>query len=195
MSYQIAILRHTYMPDLQSDRSPRIYSDSHNVPIEYDTADAAKTQIAEWEGEVYITSHNESGRPTYLVVESVDGDYIHNGRNGDLSNYDWDGWQDFCSRDDDACGECSGCTKHMIDQDREYLLGKAIKDTLKFTIPTDPDHYGSEFQEYMIDEFEQFAKNYLKKLGYHAETYRTHVIPIDDDYDLRLKVWTAYCNS
>ncbi len=69
------------------------------------------------------------------------------------------------------------------------------KEKIQFAIPTDPDNYGSEFQDYMIDEFEQFAKEFLSELGYEVETYKTQIIPSDDDYDLRLKVWTAYCNG
>lgn len=66
---------------------------------------------------------------------------------------------------------------------------------IQFAIPTDPDNYGSEFQDSMIDEFEEFAEKFLTDLGYDVETYRVQEIPSDDDYDLRLKVWTAYCNG
>jgi len=125
MTYQIAILRHAYIPDLQGDETPRIYSDNQDNPIEYEAFDEAKSVIAEWDEEVYILSHNESGRPTYLVVKAVDGDYIHGGRNSDASNYDWSASD--CSRNDgDACGECNDCNRLMINQDCQYLLDNAV---------------------------------------------------------------------
>jgi len=127
-TYQIAILHHYYHPDLQGGETPRIYCDDDNNPIEYDTIEDARAVIDEWDNDIYVTSHNESGRPIYLVVESVDGDYIHGGRNGDGSNYDWDGYEDFCARldGDNCCGECQGCIRYMIDADREYLLNSAV---------------------------------------------------------------------
>ena len=125
--YQIAILRHAYYPDLQGVEAPKIHADDRNDPVEYDTVDEAKDVIAEWDNEVYVLSHNESGRPSYLVVEAVDGDYIHGGRYGDMSNYDWAEWESYCTHnDDDACGECHGCHESMIAEDRDYLLGRAV---------------------------------------------------------------------
>lgn len=113
MYYQIATLKHYYYPDLQGDEQPRIDETL------YDTIDEAKDVIAEWDDGVYITDHNESGRPTYVVVESVDADYIAGGRNQDASNYDWDGAEH-------DCGECNVCLRMMIEQDRQYLLDHAV---------------------------------------------------------------------
>lgn len=129
MTYQIAILRHTYMPDLQGDRMPRIQCDDDNNPIEYDTIAEAKEVIDSWDDDVYVTSHNESGRPTYLIVESASGEWVHGGRNGDGGNYDWDGYEDFCTHidgDGNCCGECNGCIEYMIDADRDYLRSAAV---------------------------------------------------------------------
>ncbi len=117
--YEIAILGHYYHPDLQGKETPRIHCDERNNPIEYDSLEDARAVIDEWNDDVYILSHNESGRPTYLIVANVDGDYIHDGRNGDLSNYDWDDAS--CT-----CGECNTCFQMCIAQDREYLLGSAV---------------------------------------------------------------------
>lgn len=125
MSYQIAILRHTYMPDLQGERSPRFFSDRNDNTVEFETVEEARAMIDEWNSEVVVLSNNESGRATYLIVEDVDGDYIRGGRNGDMSNYDWGDFEKFCSHDD-ACGECSGCINYMIDQDRQYLTNNAV---------------------------------------------------------------------
>jgi len=75
------------------------------------------------------------------------------------------------------------------------IKGDDEMDTIDFVIPTDLDNYGSESSEQTVDEFEKFAKTYLKSLGYNAHTYRAQAIPNDDDYDLRLSVWTAFCRS
>ena len=110
---KIAILKHTYQPDLQGMETPRIYD------ADYDTLDEAAAQIAEWDNEIYVTEHNESGRPTYLVVDDLAADYVNGGRNQDMSNYDW-------SDADCECGECNDCCTMAILQDRDYLLGAAL---------------------------------------------------------------------
>lgn len=110
---KIAILKHAYHPDLQGDEMPRIYEE------EFDTLEDATERIEEWNNETYYLSHNESGRPTYVVVEDVDADYVEGGRNEDMSNYDWDGAA--CE-----CGECNKCISMMIGQDRGYLLSNAL---------------------------------------------------------------------
>lgn len=124
-TYQIATLKHCYQPDLQGDEMPRIYSDHHGQPIEYDSVAESQAVINEWDADIYVTDHNESGRPTYVIVESGHGDYIHGGRNGDMSNYDWD--DNSCKRNNgDCCGECNECFFMMIEQDRQYLLSSAV---------------------------------------------------------------------
>jgi hypothetical protein len=111
--YQIAKLAHYYKPDIQGDEQPRVYTEL------YDTIDEAQAVIAEWDEDVYITDHNESGRPTYVIVEDAVADYIANGRHQDMSNYNWDNAE--CT-----CGECTTCSAMMIGQDRDYLLTNAL---------------------------------------------------------------------
>ena len=110
---KIATLKHTYMPDLQGKRQPRIHGE------DYETLDDAIAKITEWNNDIYVTDNNESGRPTYVVVEDVPADYVSGGRNEDMSNYDWDNAA--CD-----CGECGVCCEMMIDQDRQYLLNWAL---------------------------------------------------------------------
>lgn len=113
MYYQIATLPHYYAPDIQGQEKPRIDDEM------YDTIDEAKAAIAELEDGIYYLDHNESGRPTYVVVDDVTADYIASGRNEDMSNYDWENAK--C-----GCGECSTCFDMMIGQDRDCLLTAAV---------------------------------------------------------------------
>lgn len=116
----IAILKHAYHPDLQGMEQPEIYCEENtDIPVDFETLEEAKAQIEKWNDETYYLSHNESGRPTYLVVENVDADYVRSGRNQDMSNYDWDDA-------DCECGECNVCCSMMIGQDREYLTQNAL---------------------------------------------------------------------
>ena len=110
---QIAKLGHYYQPDIQGSEQPRIAEEL------YDTIDEAKAVIAEREDGVYLLDHNESGRPTYVIVDDVTAYYITSGRHQDMSNYDWHNAE--CE-----CGECNTCMAMMIGQDREYLLTNAV---------------------------------------------------------------------
>lgn len=116
----IAILRHAYHPDLQSMEQPKVLcEDGTDTPVDYETLEDAIAEVNERNGETYYLSHNESGRPTYVVVDDVDAEYVRSGRNGDMSNYDWD-------NADCDCGECNECCEMMIGQDREYLIKNAL---------------------------------------------------------------------
>ena len=116
----IAILKHGYHPDLTGIEQPRFELDHNGNPREFEL-DEAKRIIEQWENEPYVLSHGESGRPTYLIVESIDGNNIYSGRNGDMSTYDWPDDMN-CN----ACGECTACMQLMIDQDRDYLIRHAV---------------------------------------------------------------------
>lgn len=125
MSYHIAILKHVYQPDLQGDRQPQWRTDHHDDLISYDSPEEARAEIADAESEIYVTGNNESERPEYIIVDDVTADYIRDGRNMDLSNYDWDNCS--CKRNNgECCGECNECITLMIDQDRDYIRARAI---------------------------------------------------------------------
>ncbi|APU89152.1 hypothetical protein Rctr71_033 [Virus Rctr71] len=112
---KIVTLRHAYQPDLQGMERPRIEE------VYHDTLQKAIDQIQEWDSEIYYLAHNEYTRPTYIVVEDVDADYVEGGRFEDMSNYDWDEDME-CG----TCGECNTCIRIMIEQDRQYLLNAAL---------------------------------------------------------------------
>lgn len=118
MSFLIAILRDAYQPDLQGLEAPKFYEVDDKI-IDFDSADEAFAKVGELDDAVYYTSHGESGRPKYLVVDDVSANYIISGRGGDMGNYNWD------SADCD-CGECSTCFAMMIDQDRDFLKDNAL---------------------------------------------------------------------
>lgn len=111
-SLKIAVLRHAYQPDMQGMERPGILGEEY-------TLDEAVAKIEEINSNVYVLEHGESGRPTYVVVEWVDANWVEGGRNQDMSNYDWDGAG--CD-----CGECAECTAMMIAQDRDYILAHAL---------------------------------------------------------------------
>jgi hypothetical protein len=117
MNLRIATLKHAYRPDLQGMEQPIIEEDV------YDTLAEAVAVIEKWNSEVYVTDHNESGRPTYVVIDDRDAHYIETGRGEDMSNYTW-------TDEDEArcgsCGECQDCLDTMIAQDRDYLLKNAL---------------------------------------------------------------------
>ncbi len=118
--FYIAILGNYYLPDIQGERSVRWASHEQGEAMPFDSIEEAKAWIEEAESDVYVTSHNEAGRPEYMVVDERVYDYISGGRNQDMSNYDWDGAE--CD-----CGECETCIDMMIDQDRDYVRGEAQK--------------------------------------------------------------------
>lgn len=108
MTYKIVELKNTYTPDLQGDRQPIVLDEAYENYT--DTQDA----VYELDHEVYVTSNNEADRPDYLIVEEIDADYVEDGRNMDMGNYNW-------SESECDCGECSDCCEMMISQDRAYL--------------------------------------------------------------------------
>jgi uncharacterized protein YjbI with pentapeptide repeats len=114
MKYKIVQLGVFYLPDLQGDRTPRI------LPDLYNTVADARMVVEALDMAIYHLQHNEAGRPDYLILREVDADFIESGRNGDGGNYDWGGAE--CD-----CGECSTCTKMMIDQDRWYCRHHQIQ--------------------------------------------------------------------
>jgi hypothetical protein len=124
-TYMIAILRNVYQPDLSGLGTVRFYheepNDQHH-PEYYSTIEDAQEQIDMLEDDSYYTCNGEAGAPEYIIVDDDIGDYILDGRNGDLSNYDWSDCG--CERgdDNDCCGECQECLEYMIDQDRQYIL-------------------------------------------------------------------------
>lgn len=128
-TYHIAILRHVYQPDLQGDEQVTFATEpdsGHNDMITFDTPEEAHAEIAEWADDIYVTEHNESGRPTYAVVDDLTAEYVIGGRNGDMGNYDWD--DNDCKRNDgECCGECDDCLSMMINQDRDYIIASAVK--------------------------------------------------------------------
>lgn len=111
--YKIAILRHAYYPDLQGLETVRF------AEGEFETVDDAIATVREMDGDIYIMEHGESGRPTLIVVDDVDADYVASGRNQDGSNYDW-------TVAECECGECAECLDMMIHQDRAYLRSNAL---------------------------------------------------------------------
>ena len=113
--YNIAILHHCYQPDLQGDGQPSWHECNGNDLVTYNTVQDAQDQIDDWDDDIYVTDHNEIGRPTYVIISDMTADYIRSGRNQDMSNYDWDNAA--CD-----CGECDECMSMMIEQDREYIL-------------------------------------------------------------------------
>ena len=118
MSYRIAVLHDCYTPDLQGQRRPVIKGDV------YDTVDDARAEITRLtDGPLYID--NNIYGVTYLVVNDVTADYIESGRNGDMSNYDWDNNDCTSSDQGQCCGECRDCITMMIDQDRECIRQNA----------------------------------------------------------------------
>lgn len=125
-TYMIAKLNNVYMPDLQCLGSVRFVQRDDGQDAEYfETLGDAKTKLAELNHETYVTVNGESDRPDYYIVDDNAGDWINSGRNGDLSNYDWDGCD--CDKNDgDCCGECSDCISHIIEQDRQYIIKNAI---------------------------------------------------------------------
>lgn len=112
--FAIAILKNVYTPDIQGESQPRFYSDDHGEIIYFDTTAEAKAQIAEWQNDRIVLSHNEHSAPDYVIVNDVTADYIRDGRNQDMSNYDWD-------HADCHCGNCQTCFAMMINQDRRYI--------------------------------------------------------------------------
>lgn len=115
--YSIAILRNVYKPDLQCESQPSFYTDFHGDIVEFETAEDAKSKIREWKSDRVVLSHNEYSTPDYIVVSNLTAEYIQSGRNGDMSNYNWD--EAGCE-----CGECQDCFEMMIAQDRAYILQK-----------------------------------------------------------------------
>lgn len=130
MTYKIAVVPDYYRPDTRN--AVRI-SD-----YDYETIDAAQEYIDDLEDDIYVTSHGEAGRPAYLILSDSDAEWISSGRNGDGSNYDWNGCEcehannapaDYNPGPDDepyCCGECRSCIGHMIDADRFYVECNAV---------------------------------------------------------------------
>jgi hypothetical protein len=127
MSYMIAILRDAYTPDLQGMRQVRFYDEMTEHAEQYDTIKEAQEQIDKIQGETYCLSHNETGRPEYIIVDDSTAQYIMDGRDSDLGNYDWDDCD--CDKNNgDCCGECQTCLTHMIDEDRLYIKANIAKE-------------------------------------------------------------------
>lgn len=68
----------------------------------------------------------------------------------------------------------------------------------QFPVATDLDYYGPEASESDVEDYEEFAAEYLSRIA--GETVTTYSV---DQYDrnepkgmkeLRQKVWDAYCN-
>jgi len=116
--YAISVLRNVYQPDIQGESQPGFHNDFHGNIVEFETIEEAKSEIAEWESDRVVLSHNEYSAPDYIIVSDVTADYIQSGRNSDMSNYDWDGAE--CE-----CGECQKCFAMMISQDRDYIRSHA----------------------------------------------------------------------
>ena len=130
--YQIWRLPYFYAPDIQGQNAPKPIVDMHGDIEEYEDIPAAQAVIDELQDGVYILEHNEHSAPDLIIVDDVTGDYVYSGRNFDMSNYDWDGWDDpdnayVCAcptSDGDACGECGNCIERMINQDRTYIRSR-----------------------------------------------------------------------
>lgn len=125
--YAIAILRNAYQPDMQGLGAVHFEMDDNQRNINLYSLDDAKARIEELDGDVYVTTNGEAGRPDYYIVDEVTADYIETGRNSDMSDYDWD--NDPCTshdNDGNACGECKECIDMMINQDRQLVQSNAV---------------------------------------------------------------------
>jgi hypothetical protein len=71
-------------------------------------------------------------------------------------------------------------------------------ENIDFVVYTDLEHYGFGATEETLTEYVKFAKAYLHSRGYgtvniiyEANDMREH----DDQHNIRLDTWTAFCNS
>lgn len=68
----------------------------------------------------------------------------------------------------------------------------------QFPIGTDLDYYGPEAKATDVDDYAEFAEQYLTNLvGQTVTTYRVQRYDRTDQamYDLRQEVWEAYCSQ
>lgn len=70
-----------------------------------------------------------------------------------------------------------------------------------FAVATVLDYYGPDATEGDVAEYEEFAENYLSYVAgqdveiYHVEHYLGADREPEGMYDLRQRVWDAFCNS
>lgn len=111
--YAIAILLDVY--DTPEERvTIQWETDDRARLVEYDTLAAARRRRDELDAERYVTHSYEAGRPEYVILDDTDAEYIRSGRNGDMSNYEWEDAS--CE-----CGDCRDCREMMQEQDRDWI--------------------------------------------------------------------------
>ena len=111
--YSIAILLNVF--DTPEERvTIQWETDDRARLVEYDTLVDAITRRDELDAECYVTHSYEAGRPEYVILDDTDAEYVRNGRNGDMSNYDWEDA-------DCECGDCRECREMMQEQDRDWI--------------------------------------------------------------------------
>lgn len=74
----------------------------------------------------------------------------------------------------------------------------ALSDNL-FPVATDLDYYGPEADESSVEDYEQFAEEYLSSLtGESISTYNVYNYSLNEPdglNELRQQVWSAYLNQ
>ena len=125
MGYQIAILRQAYSPDMQGIEGPRwlLEDNSQDTPEFFEALADAKNRVEELDGEVYVTTNGESGRPEYIIVPE-DTEIGHESL--DMYNWDDNNCTANANHDNTPCGECAQCIEMMTDQDRDMIRNAEI---------------------------------------------------------------------
>ena len=164
--YAIAIMGYEYNTVSQ----PGFYSTEYRYYDDYDVMSykEAMQKIEELDGEVYVLRHNEYSRPDYIIVDANSAGWVFGGRNGDMSNYDWDDAE--CD-----CGECNVCIDMMNKQDTEYIetIGKEIFEEYKLLKDRLKNERGENIEIEEIDNYtgkiieQDIGTYYIKKGRIH----------------------------
>jgi len=123
MDYKIAILRQAYSPDMQGIEHPTFLAEDDGQGDWTGDLDVAKARVEALDGDTYVTTNGESGRPEYIIVPE-DTEIGHES----LDMYNWDDNDCTANANNDStpCGECAQCIDMMIDQDRDMIRNAEI---------------------------------------------------------------------